>query len=216
MQDIAAASLYLVAKLSAYPTSPRNILNVFTYLSAYPPGSPANSTRPDPETYCISEGSYQSQRLLFSQHETMVLRTLGFETHVTLPYTLCINYMQTLDVFTNSASDGKKVAGRAFAHLNTAILSPQLLYLTHQPSTLAVAAIYLSAKEVGVKLPEEEWWEVFDCEREDLGFLVVAMLSMPGWVVEETKKWQDRQVPLSVADVERELRRRKIDTTTTD
>ena len=69
------------------------------------------------------------------------------------------------------------------------------MYLTHQPSSLATAAIYLAAKEVGVKLPAEEWWEVFDTDREELGFLVVAMISMEGFVRVEAEKWADRKVP---------------------
>jgi hypothetical protein len=30
-------------------------------------------------------------------------------------------------------------------------------------------------------MPECEWWEVFDVEREELGFLVVGMRSVEGW-----------------------------------
>lgn len=29
-------------------------------------------------------------------------------------------------------------------------------------------------------MPENEWWEVFDVEREELGFLVVGMRSLEG------------------------------------
>ncbi|KAM3064920.1 hypothetical protein ACMFMF_011536 [Clarireedia jacksonii] len=55
-----------------------------------------------------------------------------------------------------------------------------MLYLTHQPCALAVAAIYLAAREEEAKMPENEWWEVFDVEREELGFLVVGMRSVEG------------------------------------
>jgi len=55
-----------------------------------------------------------------------------------------------------------------------------MLYLTHQPNALAVAAIYLAARQEEVSLPSVEWWEVFDVEREELGFLVVAFLSLEG------------------------------------
>jgi cyclin L len=68
-------------------------------------------------------------------------------------------------------------------------LSPQLLYLTHQPNALAVAAIYLAAKEVDVKLVDGNWWEVFDVEREDLGFLVLAFGSLEGFAAAEKEKW---------------------------
>lgn len=47
---------------------------------------------------------------------------------------------------------------------------------------LAVAAIYAAAKDLGAKMPECAWWEVFDVDREELGFLVVGMRSLEGWV----------------------------------
>lgn len=56
-----------------------------------------------------------------------------------------------------------------------------MLYLTAQPHALAVAAVYNAARDVGAKMPECEWWEVFDVEREELGFLVVGMRSVEGW-----------------------------------
>lgn len=73
---------------------------------------------------------------------------------------------------------------RVIAFLNTALLSPQLLYLTHQPNALAVAAIYSAARdpEISAKMPECPWWEVFDVDREELGFLVVGMRSVEGLV----------------------------------
>jgi len=84
---------------------------------------------------------------------------------------------------------GKEVGRRAVEYLNTALLSPQMLYLTHQPCALATAAVYLAARDKGVKLPDVEWWEVFDCEREELGFLVVGMGSLEGVVERERERW---------------------------
>jgi len=162
----------------------------------------------DPEACFLSEGSYQTARNALIKTEAQILRILGYQTHVALPYTLCINYMQTLDALTPST--GQELARRAFAHLNTALLSPQLLYLTHQPHALSTAAIYLAAKEVGVKLPECEWWEVFDVDREELGFLVVALTSMAGFAEAEARKWAGRKVPLTVEDTHAELERRQM------
>jgi hypothetical protein len=105
---------------------------------------------------------------------------------------LCINYLQTLDVFSPSAphsiSTASSLARQTLANLNTALLSPQLLYLTHQPNALATAAIYLAARQVGVNLPEVEWWEVFDVGREELGFLVVAMGSTVKFAEKERRR----------------------------
>jgi hypothetical protein len=146
------------------------------------------------ELYYVSEGTYQIRRDQLTKNEMIILRTLGFDIHVALPYNISINYLQALGVF-DDPEMVSQISKRTFTHLNTALLSPQLLYLTHQPSSLATAAIYLAAKEVCVKLPAEDWWEVFDTDREELGFLVVAMISMEGFVRGEAEKWVGRKVP---------------------
>lgn len=208
-QDVSAAALYLTAKLSFHPTSPRSVLTVYTYLlskDASPlwfvnPKGVAN--KPAPETYYLSEGGYHSERLVLLRIESVILRTLGFNTHVAIPHTIALTYLQTMNATTPA------LAKRVFEHLNASLLSPQLLYVSHQPNALAVGAIYLAAREVGVKLVDGEWWEVFDVDREELGFLVVAMKSMDGFARAEKEKWAGRPVPLTVDDVEAEIQRRK-------
>ncbi|KAI9807813.1 MAG: hypothetical protein M1825_005118 [Sarcosagium campestre] len=200
-----------MAKLSAHPQTPRAILNVYAYLlsSASPISLPneAVNSQPDPETYFLSDGTYYKQRTMLMQTEARILRVLGFSVHVALPYTLAINYLQALDVYSDTRS-AAPLSQRVFSYLNTALISPQLLFLTHQPSALATAAIYLAARELKVKLPTEEWWEVFDVDREELGFLVVGMRSTEGFVRAERERWRKKIVPLSVDDVEAEIERR--------
>ncbi|KAG9588660.1 cyclin, partial [Aureobasidium melanogenum] len=201
-KDVIAASLYLVTKPSAHPVSPRRLLSVLAYLNKVRPSLDLESaSQVTPEDCFLSEGTYQDGRLALIHTEAQMLRILGYQTHVSLPYAICINYLQALDVFTTS-ENGQALAKRAFAHLNSALFSPQLLYLTHQPPSLATAAIYLAAKEIGVKLPGEEWWEVFDVDREELGFLVVALISMEGFIAEEVQKWDKSKVPLTLEDTQ--------------
>jgi len=83
-----------------------------------------------------------------------------------------------------------------------------MLYLTHQPAALATAAIYLAARDGGVKMPDVEWWEVFDCEREELGFLVVGMGSLEGGV-RGGWRWEGGRM-VTRRDVGEELERRGI------
>ncbi|KAK0111734.1 hypothetical protein ONS95_002073 [Cadophora gregata] len=216
--DISAATLYLTAKISSSPRSLRSITNVYAFLASpigleYLSSSSSSSPEkqkdsppaPDPTTYYLSESTYITQRNHLLHLEGQILNALSFNTHVALPHPLAITYLQTLDVFspahntTTSTSSSKspplslplgtRVAQRTIAHLNTALLSPQLLYLTHQPCALATAAIYLAAREVGLRLPDVEWWEVFDVEREELGFLVVALGSCEGVVRREEGRW---------------------------
>ncbi|QDS75290.1 hypothetical protein FKW77_001206 [Venturia effusa] len=210
-KDVSQAVLYLAAKLSDWPKSPRSVINTYAYLTSIPytfPDAETFAKHDEPESYYVSEGTYQIQRDRLAKMEMIVLNVLGYETHVALPFKLCINYLQALDVFANR-EDASMVAKRAFTHLNSALFNPQLLYLTHQPPTLATAAIYLAAREVGVKLPDVEWWEVFDTDREELGFLVVAMISMEGFVKQEKETWGTRVIPILLDDVEAEIVRRR-------
>ncbi|KAI9929920.1 hypothetical protein ASPWEDRAFT_102379 [Aspergillus wentii DTO 134E9] len=210
VKDVSAAALYMTAKLSFQPTSPRSVLNVYTFLLSKdasplwfvnPNGS---GEKPSPETYYLSEGGYQTQRTVLLRIESVILRSMGFNTHVALPHAIALTYLQTL------GTSSSAVARRVFEHLNAALLSPQLLYVTHQPNALAVSAIYLASREEGVKLVDGDWWEVFDVDREELGFLVVAMKSMEGFARAEMEKWKMRTVPMSVDEVEAEIERRRM------
>ncbi|EKD16779.1 uncharacterized protein L3040_006279 [Drepanopeziza brunnea f. sp. 'multigermtubi'] len=203
--DVSAATLYLTAKISASPRSLRSITNVYAFLLS--PSSPLSSSptsappKDDPASYYLSESAYITYRTRLLLIEGQILNAIGFTTHVALPHSLAITYLQTLDIFT-SPKTGSRVAKRAIAWLNTALLSPQMLYLTHQPCALATAAVYLACREEGVRLPEVEWWEVFDCEREELGFLVVGMGSLERVARREIERWGLGKGMITREDVE--------------
>lgn len=167
-----------------------------------PHGAPKQ--QPAADTYVLSEGGYQAGRLVLLRIESVILRTLGFDTHVALPHTIALTYLQTLGV------SKPAVSCRVLEHLNSTLLSPQLLYVTHQPNALAVAAIYLATREEGVKLVDGEWWEVFDVDREELGFLVVGMRSTEGFMRKETETWKNKAIPMVIDEVDAELERRRM------
>ncbi|KAK4125934.1 hypothetical protein N657DRAFT_567359 [Parathielavia appendiculata] len=182
--DVSAATLYLTAKCSPHPRSPRDLSNVYAYLLSAsstffsPPTAPNNNNNNNPSAYYVSETAYQAFHTRLLALEGRVLYALSFDTHVALPHPLAVTYLQALE-FLHVPKE--TIGGKAVQYLNAALLSPQMLYLTSQPNTLAVAAIYNAARDVGAKMPECEWWEVFDVEREELGFLVVGMRSVEGW-----------------------------------
>lgn len=181
-RDLSAAALFLTAKLGAHPTPPRDLCNVYAYLtSASSPLFSQTTTPPpdDPSSYYLSETAYTRQHDRVLAAESRVLALLSFDTHAALPHPLAVTYLQALDFLSLPRA---AIARRVVEHLNAALLSPQCLYLTHQPHQLAVAAIYNAAKDLGAKMPECAWWEVFDVDREELGFLVVGMRSLEGWV----------------------------------
>lgn len=186
--DVSAASLFLTAKLSAHPVPPRDLSNVYAYLLSpssllFRPDSEKEkekeTSRHDPSSYYLPETAYTSRHSRILSVESGILAILAFDTHVALPHPLAITYLQALDFLSQPR---RQIAARTVEYLNTALLSPQCLYLTHQPNQLAVAAIYNAARDLGAKMPECAWWEVFDVDREDLGFLVVGMRSLENWL----------------------------------
>ncbi|OLN97333.1 Cyclin-L2 [Colletotrichum chlorophyti] len=210
--DVSAATLFLVSKMGPSPRSTRDVSNVYAYLLS--PASPLFrdeppdrdvTHRPDPTTYYQTDGEYAAFQTRLLAAEARVLWALGFDTAVALPHALAVTYLQALDFLGKPRAD---VAARVLAHLNTALLSPQMLYLTHQPNALATAAVYVAARETGAKMPEVAWWEVFDVDREELGFLVVGMRSLEGWVMGVKEAGLLKGGMLTRNAIERELRRR--------
>ncbi|KAL0933221.1 cyclin [Colletotrichum truncatum] len=209
--DASAAALYLVAKMGPLPRSTRDVSNVYAYLlsSASPlfrsePPDP-KKPHPDPTTYYQTDGEYAAFQTRMLASEARILWALGFDTAVALPHALAVTYLQALDFLGKPKAE---IAGRVIAHLNTALLSPQMLYLTHQPNALATAAVYLAAREAGAKMPEVAWWEVFDVEREELGFLVVGMRSLEGWIQSAKETGLLSAGMVTRTGIEREARRR--------
>jgi cyclin L len=195
---LSATALYLSTKLSSIPTSPRSVLNVFALLTR-PSSSPLPFIAANPDeqksqpdalsTYHLTEGDFARHRIRLFDAEAGILRVLGFNTNVALPHALALTYLSAL-----SLGGNRDLAARVFALLNSALLSPQWLYITHQPNELAVAAIYLATREVGVKVPtgSVNWWEVFDVSREALGFMVVGLGTMEDSASREAATWKEK------------------------
>lgn len=209
--DACHAAIFLSSKLTEHPAKPRDIINVTTYLLNIPSPSPispapvAGQELTPPKEYYVTEQEYYNKRTRLLNVETEILRACGFQTHLSLPYTLCINYIQSLSVLS------AEVVKKSFGYLTDALLSPSLLYLTHQPNSLAVAAVYIGARECEVKLPAA-WWDVFDCEREELGFLVVCIKGVKEFIEGERKLWRGRKpgIPWELEDLEMHLERRRV------
>lgn len=176
-KDASAAAIYLVSKIGPIPRSPRDVANVYAYLLSSHSMLCRTDEPPkqDPSAYYQTDSDYYAFQTRLLSLEARLISSLAFDTHVSLPHPLAITYLQTLDFLDQPKSD---ISQRVTQYLNTALLSPQKLYLTHQPHALATAAIYNAARDLGAKMPQCEWWEVFDVDREELGFLVVGMRSV--------------------------------------
>ncbi|KAJ4270061.1 hypothetical protein NW762_001734 [Fusarium torreyae] len=208
--DTSAAALYLVAKMGPQPRSSRDISNVYAYLLSENSNflQTQNSPQNDPRSYYMPEADYHGFQNRILAIEARILYTLSFDTHVSLPHPLAITYLQTLDFLAQPKSI---ISLRTIQYLNTALLSPQMLYLTHQPHALATAAIYNAARDVGAKMPECEWWEVFDVDREELGFLVVGMRSVENYLRKCREDMPDLNAGmLTRRSIDKELQKRGV------
>lgn len=83
LQDTITASLFLASKLLETPSNPQNIINVLLNLLNHP--LPGLFTQP----------AQAHQDALFAT-EMHILKSLGFQVEIKLPYSLAINYLQIL------------------------------------------------------------------------------------------------------------------------
>ncbi|CAK7199745.1 hypothetical protein SEUCBS139899_002428 [Sporothrix eucalyptigena] len=199
-RHVSAAAVFLVAKTGPIPRSARDVANVYHYLAVA--GSDGSLASDDNEY-----ANFHTQVLVC---ETRLLDALAFEMHVALPHPLAVTYLQALSFLgVPGPPEESPLAHRAIRYLNTALLSPQLLYVTHQPHELAVAALYNAARDIGASLPDAAgpWWEVFDVDRETLGFLAVALRSVASWAADAQ---QQQLAPALFASVGGGLTKQKI------
>src|SRR5579859_5382830 len=99
-KDTITASLFLSSKLLETPSNPQNIINVLLTLQNQPlPG-------------LFTQSAQEHQDALFAS-EMHILKNLGFQVEVKLPYSLAINYIQILGL-----SDDEKVSQRVWNYCN--------------------------------------------------------------------------------------------------
>ncbi|CAK7222586.1 hypothetical protein SBRCBS47491_004913 [Sporothrix bragantina] len=198
-RHVSAAAIFLVAKTGPIPRSARDVANVYHCLAT------AGNEFPNDNEYAV----FHTHVLVC---ETRLLDALAFETHVALPHPLAVTYLQALSFLGMPGPPEvtpSPIAHRTVQYLNTALLSPQLLYVTHQPHELAVAALYNAARDLDASLPDAAgpWWEVFDVDRETLGFLAVALRSVSSWAAHVQ---QQQLAPELLASVGAGLTKQKV------
>ncbi|WVQ82001.1 hypothetical protein IAT38_004128 [Cryptococcus sp. DSM 104549] len=92
--------------------------------------------------------------------EMQLLKRLGFNMQVDLPYNHMINYLKILDlVFVD------EIAQMCWSILNDMLLTP--LYAVHPPHTLACASILITSRLRHVPLPPQ-WYLLFDVTYDDI------------------------------------------------
>ncbi|VDC00872.1 unnamed protein product [Peniophora sp. CBMAI 1063] len=159
ISDTGMGALYLASKLEECPIRMRDLINVYDLLLKR--AAHTSSSQPfkyDPMPY-FSDTFYDLREALVVS-EMQILKRLGFNVTVSLPYGTLVNYMKLLDL-----AGREDAVARAWGYLNDALQTP--VYALYPVPTIVCAAILLTSRFLSIPLPDA-WWELFDAEYDDV------------------------------------------------
>ncbi|KAM5539003.1 hypothetical protein V8D89_007226 [Ganoderma adspersum] len=169
--DVGMGAMYLASKLEECPVRMRDLINVYDQLLqrnahrlkySTGPSSSAHEFKYVPMSYFGSTFYDLKDALVVA--EMQILKRLGFNVNVVLPYGTLVNYLRLLGL-----TDREDVPSKAWGYLNDALQTP--VYALYAVPTIVSAAIILATRQLGIALPtspEGSWWELFDAEWEDV------------------------------------------------
>ncbi|KAH9946217.1 cyclin-like protein [Epithele typhae] len=144
--DVGLGALYLASKLEECPVRMRDLIN-FEYI---------------PMSYFGSTFYDLKDALVVA--EMQILKRLGFNVNVVLPYGTLVNYLRLLGL-----ADREDVSSKSWGYLNDALQTP--VYAVYAVPTIASAAIMLATRHLNIALPSSPdacWWELFDADWQDI------------------------------------------------
>ncbi|THH04693.1 hypothetical protein EW145_g5323 [Phellinidium pouzarii] len=173
--DVGMGALYLASKLEECPVRMRDLINVYDLLlqRAAHERSAASKALLNPievlPEFKYTPMSYFAQAFYDMKDalvvaEMQILKRLGFNVLVVLPYGTLVNYLRVLGLINR-----EDVSQRAWGYLNDALQTP--VYALYPVPTIVSAAILLTARHLRIPLPSEPpncWWELFDAEWDDV------------------------------------------------
>jgi len=162
------AALYLASKLEECPLRIRDLINVYDLLQQRETHS--ISPKSD-EEFRYAPMSYFGNTFYDIKdaivvHEMQILKRLGFNVQVVLPYGTLINYLKVLGLM-----EKEDACKKAWGYLNDALQTP--VYALYQIPTIVCAAIFLAARHLRIALPlssndSHSWWDLFDANYPDM------------------------------------------------
>jgi len=169
--DVGMGAFYLASKLEECPVRMRDLINVYELLlqrSNHQQTATKNPTELIPE-FKYTPMSYFAQAFYDMKDalvvaEMQILKRLGFNVHVVLPYGTLVNYLRVLGLINR-----EDVSQKAWGYLNDALQTP--VYALYSIPTIVCAAILITARHLRIPLPSQPdncWWELFDAGWEDV------------------------------------------------
>ncbi|KAJ8519894.1 hypothetical protein ONZ45_g3197 [Pleurotus djamor] len=163
--DMGMGALYLASKLEECPLRMRDLINVYDLLLQRTTHRSAGNTsefKYNPMSY-FGNTFYELKDALVVA-EMQLLKRLGFNVNVVLPYGTLINYMRVLGL-----TNHEDACSKAWGYLNDALQTP--VYALYSMPTIVSAAIFLTTRTLNISLPSKSpncWWDLFDADWEDI------------------------------------------------
>ncbi|KAH9030638.1 cyclin-like protein [Lactarius pseudohatsudake] len=168
--DVGMGALFLSSKLEECPVRMRDLINVYDLLLQRAAHTVASTSfaHPPPEfkytPMSYFGNTFYDLREALVVSEMQILKRLGFDVQVVLPYGTLVNYMRLLGLTSRS-----EAMSMAWGYLNDALQTS--VYALYAVPTVVSAAILLTTRQLGIALPSDPmncWWELFDVDWEDL------------------------------------------------
>lgn len=145
---VAAACLFLAAKVEEQPKRMRDVLSVFYALYKR---RKWHRTRPEHQLLDLDSATYSDWRDWLALVERQVLIDLGFSLYNVMehPHKYILYYVKVVD-----GSDA--LAQRAWGYVNDSLRTD--LCVRYRSEVVACAAIFLASRVLRVKLPDDPHW----------------------------------------------------------
>lgn len=143
METMAMGSIYLASKVEEKPCRIRDVINVFHHIKQVRAQKPI--------TPLIVDQNYIELKNQVIKAERRILKELGFCVHVKHPHKLIVVYLQLLQYEKN-----RQLMQMAWNYMNDALRTD--VFMRFPPETIACACIYLTARRIGLPLPNNPHW----------------------------------------------------------
>lgn len=164
METTAMGSIYLASKVEEKPCRIRDVINVFHHIKQV---RAQKNISP-----LIVDQNYIELKNQVIKAERRILKELGFCVHVKHPHKLIVVYLQLLKYEKN-----RQLMQLAWNYMNDALRTD--VFMRFAPETIACACIYLTARKIGLPLPNNpHWFLLFKVPEEDIREVSLRILQL--------------------------------------
>lgn len=164
METTAMGSIYLASKVEEKPCRIRDVINVFHHIKQVRAQKTISPL--------IVDQNYIELKNQVIKAERRILKELGFCVHVKHPHKLIVVYLQVLQYEKN-----KQLMQMAWNYMNDALRTD--VFMRFPPETIACACIYLTARKIGLPLPNNpHWFLIFKVTEEDIRDVCTKILQL--------------------------------------